>query len=187
MIVWRRESRDPKHYGDINQPDRIGIYSGAVALDWRQARLSRFRSWATPPTCVRVRDCPILSNARIMRRVVISMMVSPLAGCSAILYRQPPDELGCSSLRGLRHYFFNAGFAYAPVRLFWAHSARAAPGAILFNRLKPFDRYRFADLVGRAAARRLISPLYTASITRLRKSCGYGLGIPRWPPQKATG
>ncbi len=52
--------------------------------------------------------------------------------------------------------------------------ARAFP----FNPLKPFDGYRFADRVAPGAARRLISPLFTASITRSRKSCEYGFGIP---------
>src|SRR5580700_1819357 len=50
--------------------------------------------------------------------------------------------------------------------------------AMAFNAFEPLDRHRFADRVGRAAARRLISPLSTASITRLRRSCEYGFGIP---------
>ena len=42
---------------------------------------------------------------------------------------------------------------------------------------------RSADLVAAgAAARRLISPLFTASITRSRKSCEYGFAISCWPP-----
>ena len=57
------------------------------------------------------------------------------------------------------------------------------PRAVPFNSLKPFERHRFADLVAaRFAARRLISPLFTASITRSRKSCEYGFTISCWPP-----
>ena len=44
---------------------RIGSESThAPSLSIGDRRLSRFRSSATPPTCVRVRDRPILSNAR---------------------------------------------------------------------------------------------------------------------------
>ena len=51
--------------------------------------------------------------------------------------------------------------------------------AIPFNALKPFDRQQCWPIsYRRAAARRLISPLFTASITRSRKSCEYGFGIP---------
>jgi hypothetical protein len=54
--------------------------------------------------------------------------------------------------------------------------------AIPFNALKPFDRTDSLIAYRRAAARRLISPLFTASITRSRKSCEYGFAISCWPP-----
>jgi hypothetical protein len=43
-------------------------------------------------------------------------------------------------------------------------------GANLFNALEPFNGHGFADLIAPRAARRLIAPLFTASITRSRKS-----------------
>ena len=50
--------------------------------------------------------------------------------------------------------------------------------AIPFNPLKPFDRHEFADLVAtRCCAAAHFAPS-TASITRSRKSCDYGFGIP---------
>ena len=156
MIVWRRERRHLKFMA--LSIGRIGSESTqAPSLSIGDRRLSRFRSSATPPTCVRVRDRPTLSNAR-----------------SRI--KTPRGQSGRKRAR-------QAGFAYAPARLFRAHSARAAPRAIPFNRLKPFDRDGFADLVvprPRPAAH--LAPLHHI-ITRLRKSCENNLGIPRWPPQ----
>ena len=49
--------------------------------------------------------------------------------------------------------------------------------AIPFHPLEPFDRYRFTHLVV-ASRRAAAHALFTASITRSRKSCEYGLGIP---------
>ena len=156
MIVWRRERRDLKFMA--LSIGRIGSESTqAPSLSIGDRRLSRFRSSATPPTCVRVRDRPTLSNARSHLKT-------------------PRGQSGRKRAR-------QAGFAYAPARLFRAHSARAAPRAIPFNPLKPFDRDGFADLVAprrRPAAH--LAPLHHI-ITRLRKSCENGLGIPRWPPQ----
>ena len=54
--------------------------------------------------------------------------------------------------------------------------------AIPFNSLKPFDSHNSLISQRRPAARRLISPLFTASITRSRKSCEYGFAISCWPP-----
>jgi hypothetical protein len=120
MIVWRRERRDLKFMAlSIGR-----IYSGAVALDWRQ-RLSRFRSSATPPTCVRVRDRPTLSNARSHLKT-------------------PRGQSGRKRAR-------QAGFAYAPARLFRTHSAGAAPQAIPFNPLKPFWSRRIRRSRGAAS------------------------------------
>ena len=54
--------------------------------------------------------------------------------------------------------------------------------AIPFNALKPFDRQDFADLVAARCCAAALSPLFTASITRSRKSCEYGFAISCWPP-----
>src|ERR1700733_6479715 len=63
MIVWRRERRDLKIMA--LSIGRIGSESTqAPSLSIGDKHLSRFRSSATPPTCVRVRDRPTLSNAR---------------------------------------------------------------------------------------------------------------------------
>jgi len=132
MIVWRRERRDLKFMAlSIGR-----IYSGAVALDWRQ-RLSRFRSSATPPTCVRVRDRPTLSNARSHLKT-------------------PREQSGRKRAR-------QAGFAYAPARLFRAHSARAAPRAIPSTRSSHLIATDSPISWRSVAARRLISPLSTTS------------------------
>ena len=50
--------------------------------------------------------------------------------------------------------------------------------AIPFNSLKPFDSHRFADLAAAPCCAVLISPIFTASITRSRKSCEYGFPSP---------
>ena len=51
-------------------------------------------------------------------------------------------------------------------------------GAIPLNSLKPFDRHGFADLVAARCCAAAHFALSTASITRSRKSCEYGFGIP---------
>ena len=50
--------------------------------------------------------------------------------------------------------------------------------AIPFNPLKPFNGYEFADLVASRRCATARCALLTASITRSRKSCEYGFGIP---------
>ena len=52
--------------------------------------------------------------------------------------------------------------------------------AMAFNAFEPLDRHRFADRVARPrrCAASSSRPLSTASITRLRRSCEYGFGIP---------
>ena len=120
LVVSRRERPDPQIYGAINRPDRIGIYSGAVAVDRRQAP-----EWI-----------PILGDAPDVRWGSRS---------PDIVQREvpPKNPRGQSGRKRARQ----AGFAYAPARLFRAHSARAARRAIPFNPLKPFDHYGFSDLV----------------------------------------
>jgi hypothetical protein len=55
-------------------------------------------------------------------------------------------------------------------------------GAIPLNSLKPFDRHGFADLVAARCCAAAHFALFTASITRSRKSSEYGLAISCWPP-----
>ena len=156
MIVWRRERRNLKFMA--LSIGRIGSESTqAPSLSIGDRRLSRFRSSATPPTCVRVRDRLTLSNAgsRLKTR-------GDNPGGSGRARRGLPTRPLAFSGRVLR-----------ALRREPSHSTRSShlitrDSLILWRRV--------------AAPAAHLSPLHHI-ITRLGKSCENGLGIPRWPPQ----
>ena len=137
---------------------RIGSeFTQAPSLSIGDRRLSRFRSSATPPTCVRVRDRLTLSNAgsRLKTR-------GDNPGGSGRARRGLPTRPLAFSGRVLR-----------ALRREPSHSTRSShlitrDSLILWRRV--------------AAPAAHLSPLHHI-ITRLGKSCENGLGIPRWPPQ----
>ena len=162
------------------EPGHVGLGPGLV--DERQSRRidALLMAWPAPAMALYVRTILLARDKRLFLSVTPMRRKKRLIiAVSARTHAPPPVA---KRLQGDVGFLRSQRFEKLTMRIkprteVSAHLARRPPTAP-FEVLHPLDGRGVAHPKRAAAARRLISPPTTASITRSRKSCEYALAIP---------